>query len=97
MVKDPIISNTDQSEDAPSVRAASPERRTRRLGKSRDGWKYKVKEKQKQIKVLKVKTHDLGVSRDDWKSRAKRAEAALKAHEEKLTELPPDDLDVQKK
>lgn len=56
----------------------SPARRARLLKKSRDAWKFKTKEKQKEIKALKVKSRDLNASRDAWKERARQAEEKLK-------------------
>ena len=57
---------------------SSPARRARRLEKSRDNWKAKIKENKHQIKALKIKARDLGLSRQNWKVRAKQAEAKLK-------------------
>jgi len=69
--------------DEKSPTQTSPARRARRLRKSRDNLKLKIKEKQKKIKALEVKARDLGVSRETWKARAKQAEAKLKEAMEK--------------
>jgi len=66
---------------------SSPARRARLLKKSRDRWKYKIKEDKKKIKALQIKTRDLDLSRETWKERARQAEAKLKEAMDKLVHL----------
>jgi hypothetical protein len=45
--------------------------------KSRDKWKKRAKEKQKELRRMKVKVRDLSKSREQWKKKAKEAERKL--------------------
>ena len=53
----------------------SPVRRLAQFFKqSRDKWKKRAKEKQKEVRGLKVKVRDLRQSREQWKKKEKEAE-----------------------
>jgi predicted nucleic acid-binding Zn-ribbon protein len=54
-------------------------RKARKLGASRDRWKQRSAEKQKQIRQLRVTNRDLSTSRDQWKARVKELEQQLRA------------------
>lgn len=49
-------------------------RKARKLRASRDRWKQRSAEKQKQIRHLRVTNRDLSTSRDQWKARVKELE-----------------------
>lgn len=54
-------------------------RKARKLRASRDRWKQRSAEKQKQIRQLRVTNRDLSTSRDQWKARVKELEQLLHA------------------
>src|SRR3954471_10673336 len=54
-------------------------RKARKLRASRDRWKQRSAEKQKQIRQLRVTNRDLSASRDQWKARVKELEQHLRA------------------
>ena len=54
-------------------------RKARKLRASRDQWKQRSAEKQKQIRQLRVTNRDLSTSRDQWKARVKESEQQLRA------------------
>ena len=54
-------------------------RKARKLRASRDRWKQRSAEKQKQIRQLRVTNRDLSTSRDQWKARVKELEQQLRA------------------
>jgi predicted nucleic acid-binding Zn-ribbon protein len=54
-------------------------RKARKLRASRDRWKRRSAEKQKQIRLLRVTNRDLSTSRDRWKARVKELEQQLRA------------------
>ena len=54
------------------------DRLARLFRKSRDGWKEKAAQKQKQLRALKIKVRDLSASRENWKARAQAAETQLR-------------------
>ena len=54
-------------------------RKARKLRASRDRWKQRSSEKQKQIRQLRVTNRDLSTSRDQWKARVKELEQQLHA------------------
>jgi len=53
-------------------------RKARKLRASRDRWKQRSAEKQKQIRQLRVANRDLSTSRDRWKARVKELERQLR-------------------
>ena len=54
-------------------------RKARKLRNSRDRWKQRSAEKQRQIRQLRVTNRDLSLSRDQWKARVKELEGQLQA------------------
>ncbi|MBV9063726.1 MAG: hypothetical protein JOY77_12480 [Alphaproteobacteria bacterium] len=54
-------------------------RRARKLRASRDRWRQRSAEKQKQIRQLRITNRDLSASRDQWKARVKELEQHLRA------------------
>ena len=54
-------------------------RQARKLRVSRDRWKQRSSEKQKQIRQLRVTVRDLSSSRDQWKACVKELEQQLHA------------------
>jgi uncharacterized protein YlxW (UPF0749 family) len=54
-------------------------RKARKLRASRDQWKQRSAEKQKQIRQLRVAVRDLSSSREYWRKRAKDLEQQLQA------------------
>lgn len=58
-----------------------PVRKARKLSISREKWKARSAEKQKQIRQLRVTVRDLSSSRDQWKQRAEELEQQLRSLE----------------
>lgn len=56
-----------------------PVRKARKLSISREKWKERSAEKQKQIRQLRVTVRDLSFSRDHWKQRAEELEQQLRS------------------
>jgi uncharacterized protein YlxW (UPF0749 family) len=54
-------------------------RKARKLRASRDRWRQRSAEKQKQIRQLRITNRDLSTSRDQWKARVKELEQQLRA------------------
>src|SRR4051794_23452093 len=54
-------------------------RTARKLRASRDRWKQRSAEKQKQIRQLRVTNRDLSLSRDHWKARVIALQEQLRA------------------
>lgn len=57
------------------------------LRKSRQRWKAKAQERNRALRVLKVRVSDLERSRQNHAEHAQRARAALAQAEEKITQL----------
>lgn len=55
--------------------------------KSRDSWKNKYTEKNKELKRAKNQINDLKQRKEDWKERAKKAEDELKEINSKSSEV----------
>ena len=62
------------SGDAVMSNEGDAARKARKLRASRDRWKQRSAEKQKQIRQLRVTNRDLSTSRDQWKARVKELE-----------------------
>jgi hypothetical protein len=65
-------------------------RLVRHLFQSREKWKARALENQKELRKSQIKTRDLEVSRRQWKERAKQAEKelSLAQREQKQEQLP---------
>jgi hypothetical protein len=74
-------------------------RLVRHLFQSREKWKVRALENQKELRKSQVKTRDLEVSRSQWKERAKQAEKELslaKQNPKKPPEIQQEDDNTQK-
>jgi len=76
-------------------------RLVRHLFQSREKWKVRALENQKELRKSQIKTRDLEVSRSQWKERAKQAEKELslakrEQKQEHLLETPQGENSVQK-
>jgi hypothetical protein len=76
-------------------------RLVRHLFQSREKWKARALENQKELRKSQIKTRDLEVSRSQWKERAKQAEKELslakrEQKQEQLPEAPQGENSVQK-
>ena len=77
-------------------------RLVRYLFQSREKWKVRALENQKELRKIQVKTRDLELSRKQWKERAKQAEKELslakqrEQNPEKSPEAPPEDCSTPK-
>ena len=61
---------------------SAPARVVLRLTRSREKWKQRVADKQREIRRLRVRVRDLEFSRDAWKQKALSQAASAPLHED---------------